>query len=100
MKIVSPNDANHTIELTPRFYGSTTVVFTLRNETTDVSSTVANTYSYTDGISSLAFTYTFVEADKFQMTITEGTDIVFRGKLLATTQTPQDYSLTDGEYIY
>ena len=100
MKVASPFSSSHNISFIPRFYGSTTVNFILRNEATNVESDISNTYTYEDGIGNINFTFTFKEAQKFQMTIKEGTDIVFRGKLIATNQLPQEYRLTEGYYTY
>ena len=46
------------------------------------------------------FDYTFKENDRYQMKISENDVITFRGKIVATDQTPQQFKLTTGKYTY
>lgn len=100
MKIVLPANASHDIDLIPRFYPTGAVVLSLYNEATQVTTTPSNSYVVANGVWTITFTKTFIEDDKYQIKITEGTDVVFRGKLLATAQNVQAYKLTDGYYSY
>ena len=99
MKVVNPNNFNHSIQLIPRSYESD-VVLDLYNEATKVETRVANTSSFADGIFTINFDFTFVESDKFQIKISKNSEILYRGKLFATTQTPQEYKLTKNVYFY
>ena len=99
MKIVDPGDSTHNITLIPRFDTTDALTLVLYNEATKVSSTVANTHVLRDGNLIVTFDFTFVNKDKYQIKISQG-DILYRGKILATTQIPQDYKLTDGRYTY
>jgi hypothetical protein len=100
MKVVDPNNATHNITLIPRFETSSALTLVLYNETTQESTTVTNTYDIRDGNLTITYDFTFTDKDKFQIKITDGTDVIYRGKIIATTQTPQDYKLTDGIYVY
>lgn len=100
MKIVLPADATHTLKLIPRFAPYTVLVLSLYNEATKVTTTPANTYYVSNGVLNITFSATVVEDDKYQIKITSGTDVVYRGKMLATAQTIQDFKLTDGLYFY
>ena len=100
MKIVNPNDASHDITLIPRFDTVNALTSYLYNEATRVSETVANSYVVTDGNLVITFTYTFVEKDKFKIKILDGTDVLYIGKIFATTQVPQNYKITNGNYVY
>ena len=100
MKIVLPGTTSQNIDLIPRFYPTGAVVLSLYNESTKVTTTPSNTYAVVNGVWTITFTETFAEDDKFQIKITEGAAVVFRGKLLCTAQTLQDYKLTDGLYYY
>ncbi len=101
MKVVNPNDATHTIRLIPRFYPKGSVTIYLYNEANkDVYSEII-TLSEADGYLSIdAITYTFEEGDKYQIKITEGSEVVYRGKIFATEQEPQEYSQTEDLYYY
>ena len=100
MVVVNFNDADHTITLIPRFYPSGAIVVELYNEVTRVANEVTNTYATTNGITSIDFSYTFTANQKMQIKITEGVEVVYRGKLIAIDQGTQDYDPTDGLYTY
>ncbi len=100
MKVVDHNVTNHTLVLIPRYTPTNSITFTLFNEATKESETVSNSYSVTDGKLSLSFTYTFTENDKRVITLEEGTEVVYRGKLIVTDQDSQEYKETNGLYFY
>jgi hypothetical protein len=100
MKVVNPEDTDHIIDLIPRYYPSDNITLSLFNEATKVTENIDNTYTITDGVLFLSFEYTFTENEKFQIKLSEDTEIVYRGKLIATSQTPQDYKLTNNVYFY
>ena len=79
MKVVNPNETNHTIELIPRSYQED-VVLDLYNEATRVETTVANISSFLDGIFSISFDFTFAENDKYQIKISKDKEILYSGK--------------------
>jgi len=99
MKVVNPNDSEHTLVLIPRYYPAGAITMSLFNETTQVSEDVDNTYVITDGNLFLTFEYTFTENQKFQIKLEE-TEIVYRNKLISTSQNPQEYKLTNNLYYY
>jgi len=100
MKVVNPNDTEHTLVLIPRYYPADAITMSLFNETTQTSENVDNSYTITDGNLFLTFEYTFTENQKFQIKLDEDAEIVYRGKLIATSQDPQDYKLTNNLYYY
>ena len=99
MKVVNPDNVNHTIDLIPRSY-VTPVILELYNEVTKVNTEVSNISTLSDGILSLNFDFSFSENDKYQIKVSNGTEILYRGKLIATTQNPQKYKLTKDLYFY
>lgn len=99
MKVVNPNNTNHTIELIPRSYQEN-VVLDLYNEATKVETTVANVSLTLDGVFSVNFDFNFSENDKYQIKISKDSEILYRGKLIATTQPAQKYKLTKDLYYY
>lgn len=100
MKIVNPNNTNHEFKLIPRFYPSGELVLSLKNESTAIETTIANTYTILDGYLTINFDFTFKNKDRFQFNIFGDNDIVFRGKIYATSEETQDYKQTNGVYRY
>lgn len=98
--VINPNDSTHTLNVIPRYYPSNDLVVSLYNEADKTTSTPSNTYNITNGKLNITFTFTFVDKDRHQVKVSEGTKIVYRGKLVTTTQDPQDFKLTDGLYFY
>lgn len=99
MIVVNPEDANHTFDIIPRYYPSS-IVLTLYNEVTQLSEVVNQLFIINDGIMTVSFTYTFTEQAKYQIKITDENGVVFRGKLISTSQIPQDYKQTNNLYVY
>jgi hypothetical protein len=101
MKVVSPNDTAHTITLIPRTYDTQALSLKLYNEATQETHNVTNSYVTTDGVMVYTFNYSdFNEGDKYQILLQSGLKTIYRGKLIATSQEPEDYKLTEGAYIY
>tara|TARA_R110000822_G_scaffold35834_1_gene100796 strand:+ start:316 stop:621 length:306 start_codon:yes stop_codon:yes gene_type:complete len=100
MKIVLPTDTNHNIDFIPRFYPTGAIDLYLTNESTKVEVLVASTYIIQNGFVFLNFDKTFSDGQKYRIKITENSNVVFRGKLLVTTQDTQEYKLTKGKYYY
>ncbi len=102
MIVVNPEDTNHTFDIIPRYYPRD-IVLELYNEVTQVSEIVNQLFVVNDGIMTVSFTYTFTyikEQAKYQIKLTDNNGVIFRGKLIATSQTPQDYKQTNNLYVY
>ena len=99
MIVVNPENTNHTFDFIPRYY-PTAIVLNLYNEVTQVSEVVNQLFVVNDGIMTVSFSYTFSEQSKYQIKLTDDNGVVFRGKLIATSQTPQDYKQTNNLYVY
>ncbi|OED37187.1 hypothetical protein AB832_05235 [Flavobacteriaceae bacterium (ex Bugula neritina AB1)] len=100
MVIVDPNNTTHTTKVIPRFLPTLDIDFVLYNEVTKVESTVVDSYVYTDGILEITYDFNFSEDENYQIKITEGESVVYRGKLFATSQDAQDYDIEEGVYKY
>jgi hypothetical protein len=98
--VIDPSNSIHTLSVVPRFYPTTSLVVALYNEATNVTATPTATYVITNGKLDITFTFTFAENDRHQLKVTEGTQVVYRGKTLTTSQEPQDFKLTNGLYTY
>lgn len=101
MKVVNPELTTHTTVLIPRFETSSLVTFDLTNETTkETTSITVDTQDLTDGIMSITYDNTFTDKQKYEMKLYNAEGVVYRGKIIATTQETQDYKLTNGLYFY
>jgi hypothetical protein len=106
MKIVNPDLATNTIKFIPRLDVPNFVELSLINETTKVETTMPiNIGGSNAGIIDFLLEFDFNEGDKYQFKIFTfnfgGFDtIYYRGKIFATTQTPQNYQLTKDLYYY
>jgi hypothetical protein len=100
MTVVNPNDASHDIKLIPRYYPTGALTFETFDEATQESLIISNSYVIANGVLTLTFTSTFTEDQNLQFKLSEVAEVVFRGKLFATTQTPQDYKQTNGLYTH
>jgi len=100
MNIVNPEDTAHELFIIPRYGLPIAVVFSLYNEETQVTETITNTFSYLDGYLTVSFDYDFIENQKFQIKLTDSGVVIYRGKLMATTQDPQTFKASNELYYY
>jgi hypothetical protein len=109
MKVISPDDTTHLIKFDPRFYEiGSTLTMNLYDEAQRINQDVNITdFTVVNRLIHLTFTdaefstLDFYENGKYQIRITDvdSSEILYRGKMIATTQTPQDYKLTNDRYI-
>jgi hypothetical protein len=91
-----------TVKVIPRSYAST-VSMTLRDDSTDLSVTyIVNTTTDKDHLV-LSRAFALVEGRFYDLTIKEGSAVIYKDKVFCTDQTiDQDtnnyYSINDGEY--
>ena len=108
MKIINPNDSTHIIKLIARDSDiSYTLDFELYDESTRTTEEIAsNNFSIIDGVFIWEFDnvdyslITFTEQSTYQLKITDSGEVLYRGKVLATSQVTQDFKLTNGLYSY
>lgn len=100
MNVVNPNDTTHNIFIIPRYYEVDELVLNLYNEATRLAEDVDFEYSIIDGKMTIVFDFTFLENDRFRVKISQQDEIVYRGKLFAILQLPQEYKLTNNVYYY
>lgn len=100
MNTVLPIDTTHTIKILPRFYPIDVISLSLFNEGTQVTEVIAATYTISNGIMSVTFDFDFLENAKYQIKISENANIAYRGKLIASSQVPQEYKSANGLYYY
>lgn len=100
MKVVLPTDSTHKIVLIHRYTPIGALTLSLYNESTQVSTNVANTYVILNGYLTISFDFPFSDKDKYQIKIKEDDEVVFRTKLITTSQETQEYKQTNGLYTY
>lgn len=100
MNVVNPNNISHEIQIIPRFYPGDELVFNLYNEATQTETNVTIIYLVENGVLTFTFDFDFTDGNRFQFKILEGTEIVYRGKIIATTQETQNYLTDKNEYYY
>lgn len=100
MIVILPSTTSHSISFIGRYEPTIACTLTLYNEATKVETVVANTFATVNGITTVNFDFTFVESDKYQVKISDSNGVIFRGKLIATAQTPQDFKQTKDLYYY
>lgn len=100
MNIVNPNNTSHDIKIIPRFGTPFEVVFELYNEQTQLTETIVNTFTFSDGYLTILFDYDFIDGQKFQIKLIDDITVIYRGKLMATTQTPQTFKASNELFYY
>jgi hypothetical protein len=100
MIVVNPDNTEHTFKIIPRYYPESAFQFDLYNEVTQVTQTIPHTFDVTDGIMEIEFEREFSEQEKFQIKLEDANGIIFRGKMIATSQEPQEYKQTNDLYVY
>jgi len=86
-----------TFKFIPRVLEATSMV--IEDEAENTSVTIAITPSVSTYYLSVTKTLTLVEGRNYTIKVLNGTDVVFKGKIFCTNQTPVDYSLNNGEYV-
>ena len=100
MNIVNPTDTTHQLVIIPRYGEPTEVMFDLYNEETQTEESITNTFGYLDGYLTVSFDYDFIDGQKFQIKLTDTSVVIYRGKLMATTQTPQTFKASNELFYY
>lgn len=129
MKVINPTAPIHEIKIIPRFNPTSDLLLELLNEETKVSQTidfkiieyylllqnggilllqngtyfVNNTespYYFVDGYLKMNFELNILEGQKFQIKITENNNVIYRGKLMATSQNTQTFKAANNLYYY
>lgn len=100
MIVLLPANTSHVIRFIPRFIPSADLIVQFYDETLQTTETASNTYSYLDGIVTVEFDLDCTENQKFQLKISQSTDVVYRDKVFATSQDTQDFKATKDLYYY
>ena len=106
MKVIDPNDSTHVIKVILRDTLSISADLYIYEEASRTEESFALSKVDLDGISTVTFLESnypnidFTEDSTYQIKIVSSTpEVFYRDKMIATSQTPQDYKLTANEYI-
>ncbi len=106
MKVIDPNDSTHVIKVILRDTLSISADLFIYDEATRVEDSFALSKVDLDGISTITFlnanypNISFDEDSTYQIKIvSSASEVMYRDKMIATSQIPQDYKLTANEYI-
>jgi hypothetical protein len=98
MKVLTTSTSSQELTIIPRSYASTITII-LRDESTnevDTYSDVATTTS--NGYLVFSNEYALVENRFYELTIKEGSSVIYKDKVFCTDQVIADYSVNDGVY--
>jgi hypothetical protein len=95
MKVVDPNNTSHEVVIIPRTYEFVEIQLELSDVSTPLTS-----YVIINGFLFFYFDYTFTEGQRFKIKINNGTDVIYRGNLIATSQNPQEFKASKDLYYY
>jgi len=100
MKHLTTSASAQTLKIIPRSYAST-VSMILRDDSTNTSTTYSSISTSTDKnylVISQALSPVLVEGRFYDMTVKEGSNIIYKDKIFCTNQTISSYSVNSGEY--
>ena len=95
-----PSNTTHEFTFIPRFIPSGELILELYNEATQQFQTIDNLYVYANGLATMTFDLNVFEKDKFQLKVSQGTDVIYRDKIFVTSQNTQEFKATKDHYYY
>jgi len=100
--IINPENTTHTLRIIPRYNPSSSLVLNIKDTATSLNEDLAIvSYEFaTQGGIEFDFNFTATGETRYQITLSEGTEIVYRGIAIATAQDTQSYLLTKDKYYY
>lgn len=96
MTIINPESTQHQLKVIPRFYPSGAVILKLTDKEAKTTHQPEIETSVLDGYMYITFTHTFLDNSSYSIEVLKDDDVVYRGKLFATTQAgnTQDFKIT------
>tara|TARA_R110002153_G_scaffold249758_1_gene406224 strand:- start:18 stop:392 length:375 start_codon:yes stop_codon:yes gene_type:complete len=90
----------YALSIIPRYYPLTALSFNIKDTTTGYDNTQEVSYSIVNGVLSFTFSLETTNETRYQVTLSEGTEVVYRGIAIYTTQNTQEYQLTNDKYYF
>lgn len=88
------------LSIIPRYFPTGALDLNIKDTTTGLDTTQEVGYTILEGVLSFTFSLETISETRYQITLSEGTEIVYRGIAIATTQDTQSYLLTKDKYYY
>ena len=85
------------LKFIPREMSANTIV--LRNETTNVETTIAVDFSLSSYYLTTTTVFDLKEETFYNLTIKNGSNIVYRDKIFCTNQTKSDFTVNENTYV-
>ena len=85
----------YALSIIPRYYPTGVVNLNIKDTTTGYDNTQEVSYSIVNGVLSFTFELETTNETRYQVTLSEGTEVVYRGIAIYTTQDTQEYLLTN-----
>lgn len=99
MKVLTTSGSAQQMTVIPRSYPAT-VDIRLRNESTNAITLIEDVSATTDkGYLIFSTVYSLTENVFYELTILDGSSVIYKDKVFCTDQTVSTYSVNDGEYI-
>ena len=90
----------YALSIIPRYYPTGVVNLNIKDTTTGYDNTQEVSYSIVNGVLSFTFELETTNETRYQVTLSEGTEVVYRGIAIYTTQDTQEYLLTNDKYYF
>ena len=90
----------YALSIIPRYYPTGVVNLNIKDTTTGYDNTQEVSYSIVNGVLSFTFELETTNETRYQVTLSEGTEVVYRGIAIYTTQNTQEYQLTNDKYYF
>ena len=90
----------YALSIIPRYYPTGVVNLNIKDTTTGYDNTQEVGYSIVNGVLSFTFELETTNETRYQVTLSEGAEIVYRGIAIYTTQNTQEYLLTNDKYYF
>ena len=88
------------LSIIPRYYPTGSLDLNIKDTTTGYDASQVVSYTILEGVLSFTFSLDTTSETRYQITLSEGTEIVYRGIAIATAQDTQSYLLTKDKYYY
>jgi len=99
MKVLTTSTDAQSMSIIPREYPAT-ITIRLRDESTNEVTTYSDINATTNkGYLVFSNAYTLTENVFYELTILDGSDVIYKDKIFCTDQTISTFSVNNGEYI-
>lgn len=97
MIILQESIEPQTINFIPRSYGADTII--LRNEITNEVQTISAEFYLNNYYLTTTTVFDIKEKNTYNITITNGNEVVYKDKIFCTNQVISDYTINQNEYV-